>query len=63
MNIYKQVLQDDHQQHPTLRAMLELTDSDGNYARSHQFYNVLTRQQQALVAEDFTLLQSQQLRA
>ncbi|TGV21071.1 tetratricopeptide repeat protein [Pseudoalteromonas sp. MEBiC 03607] len=63
MNLYKQVLKDDPLQQPTLRAMLELTASDGNYARSHQFYNGLTRQQQALVAEDYTLLQTQQLRA
>ncbi|NUJ41248.1 tetratricopeptide repeat protein, partial [Pseudoalteromonas sp. 0303] len=35
---------------------------DGNYARSHRFYNGLTRQQQALIAEDYTLLQTQQLR-
>ena len=54
MNLYKQVLKDDPLQQPTLRAMLELTASDGNYARSHRFYNGLTRQQQALIAEDYT---------
>lgn len=62
MNLYKQVLKNDPLQQPTLRAMLELTASDGNYARSHRFYNGLTRQQQALIAEDYTLLQTQQLR-
>ena len=62
MNLYKQVLKNDPLAESTLSAMLRLSASDGNYTRSHQFYNGLSTQQQALIAQDYTLLQTQQLR-
>ena len=62
MKLYKHVLKSDPLQQSTLRAMLILSAADGNYARSHQFYNGLSKQQQALIAADYTLLETQQLR-
>ena len=62
MNLYKQVLKNDPLAESTLSAMLRLSASDSNYTRSHQFYDGLSTQQQALIAQDYTLLQTQQLR-
>ena len=63
MVFYQQILAQDPLQTRTLAAMLTLTSSDNNFSRSHQFYNQLTVKQQALITEQYTQIQSRQLRA
>ncbi|HEA19130.1 MAG TPA: tetratricopeptide repeat protein [Pseudoalteromonas prydzensis] len=63
MVYYQQILAQEPLQARTLGAMLTLTSSDDNFSRSHQFYNQLTAKQQALITEQYTRIQSRQLRA
>ncbi|CAM3811104.1 MULTISPECIES: cellulose synthase subunit BcsC-related outer membrane protein [Pseudoalteromonas] len=62
MRTYQTVLKHDPLNAQVLNAMLSLTSSDNNYQRSDQFYENLTRAQQAVIAQDYKVIQSKQLR-
>ncbi|WP_394192130.1 cellulose synthase subunit BcsC-related outer membrane protein [Pseudoalteromonas atlantica] len=62
MNYYNKVLANDPINSSSLRGMLEILSVDNNFDRINQFYYQLSREQQQAIIEDYTVLQSQQLR-
>ena len=62
MLAYNAVLKQDPLNSQVLNAMLALASSDNNFQRSDQFYATLSRAQQTVIAQDYKVIQSQQLR-
>ena len=62
MTYYKAILNNDALNTQALSAMLSIISTENDYQRTNQFYYSLTRQQQIAIAQDYKIIQSQQLR-
>jgi len=62
IDYYNKVLQSDPTNASALSAILEVLSIDNNFERTNQFYYQLTQAQQIAIAQQYSQLQSQQLR-